>query len=101
VDDLAAAVQPQDPRRALEGAQHHDDPAVLADVGDRLRAAAHDVQVRDRVVVEHAQAADRPLRRDVDVAVAVQRRGPHEEHRLARDPRALVLVDALVDAAHA
>ena len=29
---LAAPVQPQDPRRALERAQHHDDAAVLAQV---------------------------------------------------------------------
>jgi hypothetical protein len=100
LDDLPAAVQAQDPRRALERAQHHDDAPVLAQVGDRLGAAAHEVEVRDRVVVEHPQRADRALGRDVDVPVAVERRGADEEQGLARDPVALVLVDPLVDAAH-
>jgi hypothetical protein len=98
--DLPPPVQAQDPRRAIEGAQHHDDAPVLADVGDRLRARADDVEVGDRVVVEHAQRADRPLRRDVDVTVAGERRGSDEEQRLARDPRALDVRDALVDLAH-
>ena len=55
--DLAAPVQAQDPRRALERAQHHDDAAVLADVGDRLGAAADHVEVGDGVVVEHLAAS--------------------------------------------
>src|SRR3712207_6935241 len=52
----------------------------------RLRAAAADVEVRDTVRAEDAEGPDRPLRRDVDVAVAGERRGGDEEHRLARDP---------------
>jgi hypothetical protein len=54
-DDLATAVEAQDPRRALEGAEHDDDAPVLAQVGDRLGAAADDVQVRDRALVEHLE----------------------------------------------
>jgi hypothetical protein len=93
-------VQPQDARRPLEGAEHHDDTAVLAHVGDRLGAAAVRVQVRHGVVVEHAQAADRSLRRHVDVSVLVERRRAHEEQRLPRDPVAVGVLDALEQRRH-
>ena len=73
-DRLAAAVEADDPRRPLERAEHHDDPAVLAQVGDRLRAAARDVEIGDPAGPRTRSDADRPLRRDVDVAVAAERR---------------------------
>ena len=97
---LAPAVQAQDSRRALEGAQHHDDAPILAQVGDRLRAGADYVEIGDRVVVEHPERVDRALGREVDVPVAGQRRGAREEERLAGDPVALVIVDAVEDLGH-
>ena len=97
---LAVPVQAQDPRRAVERAEHHADAAVLAQVGDRLRAAADDVQVGDGVVVEHPKGPDRSLRGDVDVPVVTRWRRAHEEYRLFGDPCLLVVVDAIVDAAH-
>ena len=99
-DDLAAAVQAHDPRRPLEGAEHDADAAVLAQVRDRLGAAAVDVEVGDRVLVEDREGPDRPLGRDVDVALAVERRRGHEEQRLARDPVALVVGELVVDLRH-
>jgi len=52
-DDVPAAVQAQDPRRPREGAQHHDDPAVLAQVGHGLRPRPAEVHVGHRVGPEH------------------------------------------------
>ena len=97
---LTASVQPEDPRRPLEGAQHDHDAPVLAQVGDRLRAAADHVEVGDGALVEHPQGVDRPLRRDVHVTLAVERRRADEEQRLALDPAAQVIVDAVEDLAH-
>ena len=94
------AVQSQDSRRALERAQHHDDPPVVAQVGDRLGAAADQVEIRERAIVEQPQRPDRALRRDVDVAVAAARRGGDEEHRLALDPGRQEWLDPLVDLTH-
>jgi hypothetical protein len=93
-------MQPYDSRRTVESAEHHHDPPVLADVSHRLGPTADHVQVGDRVVVEHPQRPDRPLRRHVHVPVRVKRRRSDEEQRLLRDPLALVLVDAVVDLAH-
>ena len=56
-------------------------------VRDGLGAAADEVQVGHRVLVEHAQRLDRPLGRDVDVAAVAAGRGGDEEHALAGDPR--------------
>jgi hypothetical protein len=89
-------VQPEHARRLVERAQHHDDPAVLANVRDRLGAAAYDVEVGDRGGVEHAQRARGALRRDVHVAAGVERRGRDEEDRLLLDPGAQVVADPLV-----
>ncbi len=97
---LAVAVEAQDPRRALKRAQHHHDPAVLLQVGDRLGAAADEVQVRERTVIEQPQRADRALGRDVDMTVVPARRGRDEEHRLALDPSAEKRLDPLVDLSH-
>ena len=67
--------QADDPRRSLEAAEHHDDAAVLAHVGDRLGAAPDVVEVGDATRAEHAQRAARALRGDVDVAVSGERGG--------------------------
>ena len=97
---LAAAVQPHDPRRPFERAQHEADTAVLAQVRHRLGAAADVVVVFDRPLVEDAQRADRPLRRHVHVA-AVAGSGGDEEEPLAADPGCELGVDAVEDFAHA
>jgi hypothetical protein len=56
--DAAGAVEPQDQGRALEGAEHEGEPARGADVGRRLVAAAREVEVDDRSLVEHAQRVE-------------------------------------------
>jgi hypothetical protein len=93
------SVQAQDPRRPLEGAQHHADAAVLAQVRDRLSAASDQIEVGDRVRIEHLQALDRALRREVDVAAGL-RRGGDEEHLLAADPPRQLVVDLSEHLAH-
>ena len=100
LDDLTAAVQAHDPRWALERAQHDHDPSVLAQVRDRLRATAEQVEVADLLRAEDAQALDRPLGRDVDVTIAAARGSGDEEHPLAADPRRELGVDLLEDLAH-
>jgi hypothetical protein len=99
-DHLGARVQAHDARRAVKGAQHDHQASVLAQVRDRLGAAADHVEIGDRALVEHAQRSDRPLGRDVDVTRSRQRRARHEEHRLRADPLAQAGVDALEDLAH-
>ena len=69
-NDLAASVDSDDSRRALEGAEHDHDAPVLAQVGNRFRSGADDVQVGDRARAEDAKRANRALGRDVHVAVA-------------------------------
>ena len=83
-DDFAAAVQAQDARRAVERAEHHADAAVLAQVGDRLGAAADEVEPGDRLRVEDAEAV-LALGRQVDVAVGAGWRGGDEEDLLRGD----------------
>ena len=51
---LASAVQPHDPRRALERAEHHADAPVLAQVGDRLDPAPEQVDVGEAERAQHA-----------------------------------------------
>ena len=99
-EDLAVAVQAEDPRRPFERAQHHDDPPVVAEVRDRLGAAAHEVQVGERVLVEYPERLDRALRRDVDMAAGAGRGSADEEHPLRRDPRGQTVVDAVVELPH-
>src|SRR5215217_4426979 len=100
-DDLAPSVDPHDARRPGERAEHDHDPSVLADVGDGLRSGADDVQVRDGSRPQHPQAADWPLWRDVDMAVAVERSRTREEERLSSHPGGEVLVDLVEYLAHA
>ncbi len=80
-DRLAATVEPQDARRSLERAEHDRQASVLAKVRDRLDAAAGQVEVGHRVLVEHAEGVV-ALGRQVDVT-AVERRRRHEEQVLA------------------
>jgi hypothetical protein len=58
----ARSAKAENPWRALEGAQHHDDPPVLAQVGDRLGARTDDVHVGDGGVVDNGERVDRALR---------------------------------------
>src|SRR4051812_3518225 len=99
-EDLTGAVQAQDARRAVEGAEHDHDAAVLAQVRDGLGAGPDVVEIGDLARAEHLEGPDRALGRDVDVAVGAQRGGADEEHRLAHDPLGEPLVDAVVDVAH-
>ena len=89
---LAGPVQPHDPRRPGEGAEHDADAAVLADVRDGLCAAPDVVVVLDRQPVDDAERLDRPFRRHVDVT-ALARGGADEEERLRADP----LLEPVVD----
>ena len=70
---LATTVQADDPGRPLESAEHDHDPAVLAQVRHRLGTIADQVEITNPSRRENPQALDRPLRRDVDVAVAAAR----------------------------
>jgi hypothetical protein len=97
---LGVAVEAHDARRALEGAEHHDDAAVLAEVRDGLDAAAGLVEVGDAARTEDGELAAVALRRAVDVAVRVERRRRHEEDRLGLDEAGEPLVDLVVDPAH-
>jgi hypothetical protein len=66
-------------------------------VGDGLHAAAGEVEVGERMRVEHLERAARALRRDVDEPVPGEWRGAHEEERLRFHERGELGVDALVD----
>ena len=92
-------MQAHDPRRAVERAEHHNDAAVLARMGDRLCAAAYEVEVPDLARPEDPEPAQVALRRHVDVAVLGERSGANEEHVL--DPGGELLVDRFVHLAHA
>jgi hypothetical protein len=45
-------MDPDDPRRSLEGAEHEHDPAVLTEMGDRLDTAAGPVEMGDAMRVD-------------------------------------------------
>src|ERR1039458_10104778 len=51
-DNRVVAMDPDDPRRSLEGAEHEHDPAVLTEMGDRLDTAAGPVEVGDAMQVD-------------------------------------------------
>ena len=90
---------PRPCRRTIRGGPSNaqsmtHDAAVLAQVGDRLRAAADDVEVGDRVR-RRARAATPigPFGETLTWPSPAERRGGDEEQRLARDPVAQVVVD--------
>ena len=62
-------MQPHDPGRAFERAEHQADPPVLLQVRDGLDAAAGQVEVRDLAGAEHAKRVE-ALGRQVDEAIA-------------------------------
>ncbi len=51
-DNRVVAMDPDDPRRSLEGAEHEHDPAVLTEMGDRLDTAAGPVEMGDAMRVD-------------------------------------------------
>jgi hypothetical protein len=79
---LGVAVEAHDAGRAVERAEHHDDAAVLAEVRDRLHAAAGLVEVGDATRTEDDELVTIALRRAVEVASRVERCRRDEEHRL-------------------
>ena len=95
-----AAVQPHDPRRTLERAEHDDDAAVLARVRDRLCAAADEVEISNLVRPEDSEPAQVALWRHVDVAVLGERRRGDEEEMLLLDPAGELVVDLRMDLPH-
>jgi hypothetical protein len=99
-DGFAAAVHPDDVRRALEGAPHEGDPAVLPEMGDRLRVAAGEVQVGDGEFVEDGERAREALGGEVDRAVPGQGCGRGEEEGLRLDERTQPAVYALISLSH-
>ncbi len=97
-DHLAAPVETDDARRPLEGAEHHDDAPVLAEMRDRLGAAADVVVVLDGVRVDDPQRVDRPFRAQIDPPPAGS--GGDEEERLRTYPSRKLRVDAVEHLAH-
>src|SRR5580698_9382252 len=81
---LAAAAQPQDPRRSLERTEHDRQSAVLAEMGHRFDAAAREIDVGDRLRSQHPQAVE-PFSRNVDVASRRKQRSGDKEHLLLPD----------------
>ena len=65
MDGAAAPIEPEDQRRAFDGAEHDGDPAVGQQMGRRLVAAAGAVEIAGRVVADDAETVGR-ARRDVD-----------------------------------
>ena len=53
---MSSAMDPHDARRPFEGAPHQGDPAVLAQMGDRLSSAPGQVQPGDPALAEHTEA---------------------------------------------
>ena len=79
------AVDARDARVSRERAGHQRDASVLAEVRDRLDAAAGQVEVGDALRPEDAQRVV-SLWRQVDVPAVARRRGRDEEHRLLAPP---------------
>jgi hypothetical protein len=84
---LAPAIEPQDQGRPLESAEHHRQAPVRQQVRGGLVAAARQVEIAGRVLVEHAKRL-RVLGREVDVAF--RRCARREEHVLAGDETAML-----------
>ena len=89
-------MQPHDVGRPLEGAEHDGDATVLSQVGGGLGAAAREVEIGDRVLVEHGEGAVEALGGEVDVPVGGEWRGRDEEEVLRLDERAQPSVDRVV-----
>ncbi len=81
----AAPVDARDARISRERAGHERDASVLAQVRDRLDAAAGQVEVGDALRPEDAQRVV-SLWRQIDVPAVARRRGRDEEHRLLAPP---------------
>ena len=65
-----------------------------------LGTTTHQVDVGDPPRAKGAQPFDRPLGRDVDMAVDAARRRGDEEHAPATDPGGELVVDLVEDLAH-
>ena len=97
---LAAPVNPDDSRRPFEGAEHEHDPAVLAEMGDRLDTTAGSVQVPDALRVDHGELAIVALWRAVHEPVARERCRSDEEHRLGQQEARETIVDRGISPTH-
>ena len=84
-DYVALAVETDDLGRPSEGAEHQHDSAVLAEVGDSLRAAARYIQVGDLAGPEYSKAV-KALWRSVHVPILGERRRCNKEHVLLVNP---------------
>ena len=84
---LAAAIEPEDIGRPLEGAEHDGEPAVSLQMRGGLVAAAGSVEIDDGALVDDRERVG-PARRNVDSRIRRRRRG--EEHPLAVDEFAVL-----------
>ena len=96
-DQLRTAIKPQRQRLSIEGAEHHGHAAVLGDVGGGFIAAASQVEIDHRALVQHAQRVE-PFRRQVHASVG--RRGGDEEQLLPLDEGAHVVGNGTPAQAH-
>jgi hypothetical protein len=65
---FAAAVEPHDVGRSVEGAEHDGEPAVRLEMGGGLVAAAGAVEIGDGALVDDRERI-RPSRRHVDARI--------------------------------
>src|SRR5690606_32007043 len=89
--DAAAAIEPQDTGRALEGAEHQRQASIRPQMGCRFVAAAGEVEIGHIAVAEHSQGIG-ASGRHVDPAVTSG--GGGEEYLLAPDEVAMAWSDA-------
>ena len=68
MQNFAAAVEPHDVGRTVEGAEHDGEPAVGLQMRSGLVAAAGAVEIDDRALVDDSERV-RPARRHVDPRV--------------------------------
>jgi len=98
-DRFAAAVETENAGIAIEGAEHDNDPAVLAKVGDGFRATAGVFLVGDFHGAENAEGIA-SFGREVDVAGGGERRAGNEEDALLLDPLGKFGIDIFALFAH-
>ena len=96
----AHAEEPDDARRAVERAEHERDAPVLAQVADRLDAAARQVLVPHARRREDMEGVADAFRGDVDVRLGAERGGGDPEYLLLEDPWGELLGDGVVEFAH-